>query len=243
MKDKSVQSNEIPRTAQDNYYASSNRRAYNSRQAENFNTATPKSVYDLYDYNNPRRNQESRSNYGRNSDLSVKDDRSRPVYPAQQNDFYVNGYPRQYQTYGFPRVYYDRTYPYYFPYPGEVVGRGVEYYHRTIDPHSGRIIYYANMPDSARTYDGYNGRAFYSNGRTYIYDAYGRVIPFPPDYKPLTPDPYLRNYDTRYGRSNNPPPVPGSAPDGYPNGGDKFPRGARYDTSKMDRYKDYNRNK
>jgi hypothetical protein len=236
MKDKSVQSNEISKTAQDNYYASSNRRAYNSRQAENFNTATPKSVYDLYDYSNPRRSQESRANYGRNSDTTtVKDDRTRPSFTQQPStDFYVNGYPRQYFGYGYPRVYYDRNYPYYFPYPGDVVGRGVEYYHRSIDPHSGRIIYYANMPDSVRSYDGYNGRSFYNNGRTYVYDPYGRIVPYPTDYKQLGAETFPRPYETRYGRSNT--------AEIYPNGGDKYPRGARYD-NKMDRYKEYNRNK
>lgn len=231
--DKSVQSNEIPRPPQDNYYASTNRRAYNSRQAENFTPSTPKSVYDTIDYSSSgsRRGQDSRSSYGRNSDNKETFERTRQGYE--------NTFARQY---AYPRVYDRYYYPY--PYPGEVLGRGVEYYHRTWDPSSGRIVYYANMPDHGRSYDPNlrqgdpAGRSFFVNGRTYVYDPYGRSYIMPQDYRFV--DAYGRPMDyTRSSRSGAE-----SFPSNY-QGGDKLPRDARYDTryEKGDRYKDDHRNK
>lgn len=238
--DKSVQSNEIPRSPQDSYYASTNRRAYNSRQAENFTPSTPKSVYDTIDYSNrdSRRNQEGRNQFGRNYDAKEPFDRPRP-----------QSYEQLAKQYSYPRVYDRYYYPY--PYPGEVLGRGIEYYHRTYDPSSGRIIYYANMPDNARSYDPNlrpvdpNGRSFYVNGRTYVYDPYGRSYILPYDYRFV--DGYGRPLDyMRNGNGNGNARGGSEAYSSHYQGGDKLTRDARYEgryDNKGDRYKDDVRNK
>lgn len=227
--DKSVQSNEIPRSPQDSYYASTNRRTYNSRQAENFNPSTPKSVYDTIDYSNRGRSQEGRAQFGRNSDNRESSERPRT-------------YEQLAKQYAYPRVYDRYYYPY--PYPGEVLGRGIEYYHRTYDPSTGRIIYYANMPDHGRSYDPNvrpvdpTGRSFYMNGRTYVYDPYGRSYVLPYDYRYV--DAYGRPLDyLRNGRNG------AEAYSSNYQGGEKLTRDARYEGryEKGDRYKDDVRNK
>lgn len=230
--DKSVQSNEIPRSPQDSFYASTNRRAYNSRQAENFTPSTPKSVYDTIDYSSSRRNQEGRNQFGRNYDAKEPFDRSRPTYQQLA------------KQYAYPKVYDRYYYPYPYPYPGEVAGRGVEYYHRTYDPATGRIIYYANTPDQ-RSYDlnlrpiDPTGRSYYVNGRTYVYDPYGRSYILPYDHRMYDAHGYPLDY-LRNGR--------GSAEAYSTNyqGGEKLTRDARYEgryEGKGDRYRDDVRNK
>ncbi|KAK6631381.1 hypothetical protein RUM44_005908 [Polyplax serrata] len=172
--DKSVQTNEIGRPNQDNYYSSTNRRTY-SRQSDKGVQSAPKSVYDTIDYN--KKNQ----NGGRMDALRYYDDRKdffrdrRPPFEQYTNRQYMYNYPMS------DRPYYQPP-----PFPSEVIGRGVEYYHRTYEPATGRMVYYANMPENGRSLD-YRymepvNRNFFV-GRPFMQDHYNKNFDPPGDYR------------------------------------------------------------
>lgn len=174
--EKSLQTNEIGRPNQDSYYSSTNRRTY-SRQTDNATPSTPKSVYDTLDYANEKK----KLNDGRSSFVRNYDDKKETFRDARPtHEQYTS---RQY-TYNYP--VHERTYYQPSPYPSEVIGRGVEYYHRTYEPTSGRIIYYADMPENGRHLDyryvNPNSGNVYLN-RPYEYDGYYKNIIPPYDYR------------------------------------------------------------
>lgn len=189
---------------QDNHYSSSIRRAF-SRQSDRVTSSTPKSVYDTIDYS--KRNQQ---NGGGTNLIRQYDDvrepfrKPRPTHEQFTNRQYVYNYPVH------ERPYYQTP-----SYPSEIVGRGVEYYHQTFEPSSGRIIYYANMPENGRSLD-YRyvdsiDRNYYSNKPTFE-PFYKNFIP-PQEYAYLTSAHPPMDF-SRMGRSY-------SQPYSYPNNQDR----------------------